>query len=202
MYRNIVFDLGGVVVEYNPRDYLADRFFNERIEKRLYEAVFGSEEWQLLDQGKLTWGEAFQIFIQRGQDKEMLFEMQALLENWTDMLTTRKPTIALLKLLKKKGFDLYYLSNISKETLALLARRNYFKLFSGGVASYEVGVNKPDPLIYDTLLDKYDLVPEETIFTDDRKPNAAAAFGAGITGIQFKNVKGFCKSLLSYGIDV
>lgn len=202
MYRNIVFDLGGVVVDYNPKDYLADRFFNERIEKKLYDAVFGSEEWQLLDQGKITWADAFQIFMQRGQDRDMAFEMQALLEDWTEMLATRKPTIILLKMLKKKGFNLYYLSNISKDALNFLARRSFFKLFSGGVASYEVGVNKPDPLIYDALLDKYSLIPEETIFTDDRKPNAAAAFECGMTGIQFKTVKGFCKMLVTYGIDV
>lgn len=202
MYRNIVFDLGGVVVDYNPKDYLADKFFHEVTEKKLYDAVFGSEEWQLLDRGEITWEEAFAIFMKRGRDKDIEFEMQALLESWTEMLTVRRPTIVLMKLLKKKGFNLYYLSNVSQDVLNLLSRKGFWKFFSGGVASCEVRSNKPDMRIYEALLGKYGLAPEETIFTDDKKANAAAAFNAGITGIQFKNVKGLCKMLVTYGIDV
>ena len=202
MYRNIVFDLGGVVVDYSPKDYLAERFFNERIEKKLYNSVFASEEWKLLDRGELSWEESFEIFMQRGESKGLSFEMQALLENWTEMLSTRRPTIILMELLRKKGFDLYYLSNISYETLGYISRRTFWDLFSGGVASCEVNANKPDPTIYQALLDRYRLVPEETIFTDDDKTNAASAFDVGITGIQFKNVKSFCKMLVNYGVDI
>lgn len=202
MYHNIVFDIGGVVVNYNPKDYLADKFFNERIEKKLYDAVFASEEWRLLDRGDIVWEEAFPIFMQRGDDKGVAFEMQALLENWTEMLETRKATVTLMKLLKRKGFDLFYLSNISERVLELLERRKFWKLFSGGVASFEVSANKPDPRIFEALLDRYQLVPEETIFTDDHKLNALAAFDHGMTGIQFTGVKDFAKSMVTYGIDI
>lgn len=202
MYRNIVFDIGGVVVNYNPKDYLADRFFNERTEKKLYDAVFASEEWRLLDRGDIMWEEVFPIFMQRGDDKGVAFEMQTLLEEWTEMLTTRKATVAMMKLLKKKGFDLYYLSNISENVLDLLARRGFWKLFNGGVASFEVHINKPDPRIFEALLDKYYLDPAETLFTDDHKVNALAAFELGMTGIQFTNVKDLAKAMVTYGIDI
>jgi putative hydrolase of the HAD superfamily len=202
VYHNIVFDLGGVVVNYSPRDYLVDHFYNERIENQLFSAVFGSEEWQLADMGKLSWDEAAAIFTQRGQDMDLAFEMQTLLDEWTDMLTTRKATVALMRLLKNKGFGLYYLSNISLEVLRLLEVRDFWQLFDGGLTSCQAGVIKPDLAIYRQLLDKYGLIPQETIFTDDARENTAAAFEVGITGIQFKSVKNFCKMLVTYGIDI
>lgn len=202
MYRNFVFDIGGVVVNYNPKDFLATRFFNERIEKKLYDAVFGSAEWELLDRGEITWSEAKQIFLRRGAQRDMAIEMQALLDEWVDIFTTNRATVTLMRLLKKKGFNLYYLSNISKETFYYLSGRRFWRYFDGGIASFELGICKPDPRIYEELIAKYELVPEETIFTDDDKENSLAAFEAGITGIQFRNVQSLCKMLVQYGIDV
>lgn len=202
MYQNIVFDLGGVVVDYSPQDFLVDMFFHERTEKKLYDAVFGSEEWLLMDKGELTWRQAKDIFLERGKKRDVAFEMQALLDDWQKMLTTRKPTIELMKLLKKQDFKLYYLSNISKETLAVLSKRNFWPLFDGGVASYEVNALKPNPIIYDALLEKYDLNPEETIFIDDNEDNALAAVETGITGIPFINIKNLCKMMVEHGVDI
>ncbi|MDL2253124.1 HAD family phosphatase [Ruminococcaceae bacterium OttesenSCG-928-I18] len=202
MYKNLVFDLGGVVVNYNPRDYLMDRFFYERLENKLFDAVFGSEEWIMLDRGEMSLEEANEIFLQRGHKLDIAFEMQAVLDNWPEMLTDRKATINLMRLFKKKGYQLYYLSNISHEMLGLLRQRPFWSLFDGGIASCEVGICKPDPEIYEILLQKYHLSAHQTIFADDRKENALGAFSAGITGIQFHNVKNFCNMLLSYGINM
>lgn len=202
MYKNIVFDLGGVVVDYDPKEYLMERFYHERTEHFIYNAVFGSAEWVLMDQGKLAWKDAVEIFMARGVENDLAFEMKAVLSEWTELLQTRKATVNLIRILKKKGFRVYYLSNMSAEVLAYLKRRDYFTLFDGGIASYEVGLLKPDVEIYQLLIDQYQLVPQETIFTDDHKANSAAAFQAGITGIQFLNVKNFCKMLVTYGIDL
>ena len=202
MYKNLVFDLGGVVINYDPKDFLVDRFYHEHTERKLYNAVFGSEEWNQLDRGEITWRQATDIFTQRAIDRDIEFEMQAVLDEWTDMLTTRKATVALMRLLKKNGFKLYYLSNMSKEIFGLIQKRDFWPLFDGGVVSCDVGAIKPNLEIYQALLEKYDLVPQETIFTDDRKVNATIAFNVGITGIQFKNVKSFCKMLVSYGVNL
>ena len=202
MYRNIVFDIGGVVVNYNPKDYLADRFFNEKLEKKLYDAVFGSAEWGLLDSGEITWTQAKEIFMRRGRQRDMVVEMQCLLDEWVDMFTTKKAVVTLMRILKKKGFNLYYLSNISRETFYYLSGRSFWRVFDGGIASFEVKACKPDPKIFEALLKKYNLQPEETIFTDDHRENSLAAFEAGITGIHFLSVQSFCKMLVQYGIDV
>ncbi len=202
MYKNIVFDLGGVVIDYSPKDFLVDKFFSSRVENELFNAVFGSEEWQMLDRGEMTWAEAQKIFLQRGKELDLAFEMQAVMDEWTEMLQTRKATVTMMRLLKKKGFELYYLSNVSREIFEMLSQRDFWKLFDGGIASYEIGATKPDLAIYQAFLKKCNLVPQETIFTDDKKENAGMAFQAGITGIQFKNVKNFCKMLITYGIEI
>ena len=202
MYRNFVFDLGGVVVNYDPKGFLLNRFYSEGTEAKLYDAVFGSDEWKQLDKGTLTWREAAGIFMARAREMDLVFEMTAVLEEWTEMLSTRKATITLLQLFKKKGFQLYYLSNMCSEVHSMLQKRSFWPLFDGGILSYEVGMNKPDIDMYRALLRKYALLPHETIFTDDNKDNANAAFEAGIAGIHFKNLKDFCKMLVTYGVDV
>ncbi len=202
MVQNLVFDIGGVVVNYNPRDYLVERFYHERTENKIYDAAFGSEEWEMLDRGLISWREAAEIFMRRARERDVAFEMRAVLEEWTDMLTTRKATVTLLRLLKKKGFKLYYLSNISKDVCEFLKNRDFWLLFDGGLFSCDVGLTKPDIEIYRLLAKNYKLVPQETIFTDDNIENAEAAYAAGFTGIQFTDVTSFCKMLVAYGIDV
>ncbi len=202
MYRNILFDIGGVVVDYSPKDFLVDKFYNERTEKRLYDAVFGSPEWKMLDNGVITWEQAYEIFMKRGQNRGMAFEMRTVLDEWTDMLTTRNATVALMRTFKKRGLDLYYLSNMPKEVYAFLQNRKFWPLFEGGIFSYEVGISKPDVEIFHLVLKKYNLDPGETIFIDDMRENASAAFEAGITGIPFTNVKNLCKMLVTYGVEI
>ncbi len=202
MYHNIIFDMGGVVIDYNPKDYLAERFYHERTERSIYDAVFGSEEWKLMDEGKMSWSDASQIFMQRGIRKNIAFEMRAVLEEWPEMMTTRRATVTLMRVLKKKGFELYYLTNVASEVLEFWKKRKFWSLFEGGVASCEVGTSKPSLDIYKTLLGNYRLTPQECIFIDDTKANASAAFEVGITGIQFRNVKNLCKMLVTYGIEL
>ncbi len=202
MYHTIVFDIGGVVVNYNPKEFLVDKFYRERTEKRLYDAVFGSREWEMLDKGEITWRQAEDIFMRRGSEKGLGFEMRAVLDEWPEMLTNRKSTVSLLRLLKKRGFRLLYLSNLSHHAREALREREFWPLFDGGILSCEVGLLKPDLAIYKALIQKYDLFPQETIFTDDLKKNTAAAFEVGITGIQYTDVKSFCQMLFTYGIDL
>ncbi len=202
MYKNLIFDLGGVVVNYNPKDYLAEQFFYERIEKMLYDMVFASEEWRQLDLGEITFLQANEIFMKRAESENLGFEMRALLDNWTEMLSNRQATINLMRIFKKQGYQLFYLSNISHDVLAQLKKRSFWSMFDGGIASCEVGLAKPDPTVYRLLLDSYKLDPRECIFADDRKENALAAFEVGITGIQFFDVKNFCKMLVGYGVTL
>ncbi|MBP8855651.1 MAG: HAD family phosphatase [Oscillospiraceae bacterium] len=200
MYKNIVFDLGGVLVDYQPREFLVDHFMNERLENELYDITFGSKEWRMLDAGEITRQEANCTMLAKAAECKRIFEVEMILSDWMDMMKTREETVALMKKLKRKGYSLFYLSNIAKDTLEQVSRRKFWELFDGGVASCDIGINKPDLRIYEALLAKYNLVADETIFTDDNKLNASAAFDVQITGIHFKNVRSLTKALDSYGV--
>ena len=201
LYKNIIFDLGGVVVDFDPREFLVDHFMNERVEDQLYDITFGSEEWLQLDAGLLTREEGDRIMREKGAALRRSFEVGVILDDWYDMLRTKDDTVQLIKRLKKRGYGVFYLSNISWDVLEMLQQRKFWQLFDGGVASCEVKLTKPDLRIYHALLAKYGLSAAESIFIDDNTANASAAFDADITGIHFKNVRTLQRALLSYGVE-
>ena len=201
LYKNIVFDLGGVVVDFNPREFLVDHFLNEKIENQLYDITFGSAEWLKADAGVLNREEAYRIMREKGKSLGLAFETDTILTDWFDMLNTKDDTVQLMKRLKKRGYKIFYLSNIASDVLDTLKQRRFWPLFDGGVASCEVHLLKPDYRIYQALLQKYRLVASESIFIDDNKTNASAAFDADMVGIHFRNVRTLQRALKSYGVE-
>lgn len=201
MLRNVVFDLGGVVVDYEPRAFLVDHFLNEKLEDQLFEITFGSEEWKLLDANQITRQEANRIMREKGAAIGRSFEVDVILTDWFDMLNTKDDTVQLLKRLKKRGYRLYYLSNMAADVLELIAQRKFWRLFDGGIASCEIGVNKPDPRIYQALLYKYSLAAKETLFLDDSRDNALAAYQLGIPAIHYRGLKPALANMIKLGIS-
>ncbi len=202
MYKNIVFDLGGVVVGFDPLNYLADRFCDEVLEQDLFQLTFASNEWKKMDAGELTREQAEQEMLTAAKNSGYFFEVQGILDDWTSMLRTQYAVVAIIKELKRRNYNVYYLSNISRDILNLLEQRDFWELFDGGVASCELMVNKPSPIIYETLLERYNLNREETIFTDDNPINVKAAYDLGITAIQFQGAPSLAKSFTAYGIEM
>ena len=189
------------MVDFDPREFLVDHFMNERVEDQLYDITFGSEEWLQMDAGLLTREEGDRIMREKGAALRRSFEVGVILDDWYDMLRTKDDTVQLIKRLKKRGYGVFYLSNISWDVLEMLQQRKFWQLFDGGVASCEVKLTKPDLRIYHALLAKYGLSAAESIFIDDNTANASAAFDADITGIHFKNVRTLQRALLSYGVE-
>ena len=171
MYKSIVFDLGGVMVDFAPRAYLVDRICNAEIEEQVYDLTFGSEEWKQLDAGLVSRFDGNQAMLRNA--KAAGRRMQELVRR-----------------LKNHGYSVYYLSNIPEDVLALLKERGVLDRFDGGVASCEVHINKPDPRIYQALLDKYGLKASECVFIDDNLANVQAAFTLGFVGIRMKESVG------------
>lgn len=202
MYKNIIFDLGGVVVEFSPHDFLLDRFYSETVESAVYDITFGSETWKQLDAGLITREQANEEMLANGKAAGYGFEVQSVLDDWMRSLKTRRKTVEVMNRLKKMGFSLYYLSNIAQDTLEELCQRDFWQLFDGGIASCEVKVNKPDPSIYQKLIETYGLVCSESIFVDDSKDNTTAAFDLGITGIHYKGSTSFIRALNTCGIPI
>ena len=190
MYKNIIFDLGGVMVDFAPRAYLVDRICNEEIEEQVYDLTFGSEEWKQLDAGLVSRFDGNQAMLRNAKAAGREFEVQGVLDDWLHILRPRRRMQELVRKLKSRGYCVYYLSNIPEDVLAFLTARDLKGLFDGGVASCEVHINKPDPRIYKALLDKYQLKAGESVFIDDRLENVQAAFRLGFAGIQMKDSVG------------
>ena len=190
MYKNIVFDFGGVMVDFDPKEYLVDRFCNADVEEQVSALTFDSEEWKLLDAGLITRFEANQRMLTHAKEHDCVFEVQGVLDDWMHILRPRLRMLELVRRLKNHGYCVYYLSNIPQDVLELLIERGVLAQFDGGVASCEVQVNKPDPQIYKALLKKYQLKASECVFIDDRLENVQAAFALGFAGIQMKDSVG------------
>ena len=190
MYKNIIFDLGGVMVDFDPKTYLVDRFCNAEVEEQVSQLTFESEEWKLLDAGLITRSEANLRMLARAKEYGRAFEVQGVLDDWMHILRPRRRMQELVRRLKNHGYSVYYLSNIPEDVLALLKERGVLDRFDGGVASCEVHINKPDARIYQALLDKYSLKADECVFIDDNLANVQAAFALGFAGIQMKESVG------------
>ena len=175
MYKNIVFDFGGVMVDFDPKEYLVDRFCNADVEEQVSALTFDSEEWKLLDAGLITRFEANQRMLAKAREQGCAFEVQGVLDDWMHILRPRRRMQELVQKLKAHGYCVYYLSNIPEDVLDLLMNRDMKGLFDGGVASCEVHINKPDPRIYKVLLEKYHLKAQESVFIDDRLDNVQSA---------------------------
>ena len=201
MYKNIIFDFGGVVVQFNPKDFLMDHFMNKRAEEIVYELTFGSQEWQDLDRGTITREEGNAAMLENAARVNRVFEVQTVIDEWPTILRTKESTVHTMQKLKAAGYRLYYLTNIPADIMDELRQREWFSLFDGGVASCEVHLCKPEPAIYTTLMQTCNLA-YESIFIDDNKVNAQAAYNLGITGILYKNPKSFERALRACGIEL
>ena len=186
MYKNIVFDFGGVMVDFDPHKYLIDLFGNRGLEEEVYDLTFGSREWRLLDAGRITRREANERMLERARAVGRGFEVEGVLDDWMSMLRPRR----------------YYLSTRPEDVLDLLMHRDCEGLFDGDVAPCEVKINKPDPRIYQALLDKYRLRADECIFIDDRADNLVAASALGFGIYEMHNVGTLLRSLPTFGVSL
>ncbi|MCH3940793.1 MAG: HAD family phosphatase [Bacteroidales bacterium] len=199
MIKNIVFDFGGVLLDWNPR-YLYRQYFKTEEEMENLFAKVGLYDWNAtLDAGK-----PFAEGVKELQDRfpEYAKEIQLFDDEWRRTVQGCFPeSVALLKKLKAGGLGIYGLSNWSWEKAeGLIKEYDFFKLFDGMVISGIEKVSKPDPKIYQILLNRYHLQAEECVFIDDNAANIQAAEALGFNAIVFDdihNVTDKLKSLIS-----
>jgi len=182
MIKNVVFDLGNVLLSFVPSEYLDKKNYPENIKARILSEIFHSEEWQMLDRGEITSEEVIDIISSRSTLKRE--EIAHIFNLRTDILFPLDNNVKLLPILKKRGFKLYFLSNFPMDIFEEVTSGYYFfKYFDGGVISAQAKSVKPDSRIYKILFDKYSLIPEECIFIDDLEINVKAAEALGMKGI-------------------
>lgn len=184
--RNIVFDLGGVVFYWRPESIIAQAFERPEDRARLQADVFTHRDWIDLDRGVINLRDVSQRLAARtGLDIQ---DVKYLLELVPRSLTPIPSTLALMYRLKRQGYRLYCLSNMGHFTFDYLKDRySFWNVFEGVVISAHLRMVKPEPEIYQHLLDTYGLEPAATVFIDDLAPNLEAAAAFGIKTIHFQS---------------
>lgn len=184
MKKNVIFDLGGVLVDWNPR-YFYRSVFNDDARMEDFLSTCCNSEWIVAMDAGLTAKEN----IARGQKACPKYAKELALydEGWHHMFGGAiEGTVEILKDLKKAGTPLYALTNWSAEKFPW-AKKNFpfLDLFEGIVVSGEEKAIKPNPEIYKRLLTRYNLKAEDCVFIDDNAANVEAARALGMAGIRF-----------------
>lgn len=197
--RNIIFDLGNVLITFDPLDFLT-HLLNDGEKVRLcHSLIIQSPEWRELDRGLISVEQAKSIFIERQPALREAVEL--FFQHWLSMFQPIPETVALVDELRAAGYRLYVLSNIIRESYEDLRERlTFWDRFEGIVVSYALKTAKPEPAIYRYLLDHYRLQPEECLFIDDMEANVAGARAVGIPAVRFDSAGDLRKMLQERGI--
>lgn len=186
MIKNIVFDLGNVLISFNPSGFLDKKGYSSEEKNIILNDIFRSQEWIRIDKGEITTPEAIELISARSSLKKD--EIVSFFDLRREILFPLEQNIKVLSGLKKRGFRLYFLSNFPDDLFDEVYSGNvFFKYFSGGIISARVKTAKPDRKIFDILLEKYSLLPGECLFIDDIEINVQTAKKVGMRTIWFND---------------
>ena len=200
--RNVVFDLGGVMINYNPGQFIADMGYEGDYAKELCDAIFFDPLWKDMDIGRFeTYEEALPEFIKHHphleKDIRRFFK-----PGWFEVYTLKQETECILyDWVYEKGYDIYILSNFSKDGFTYVENKYlFFRKSKGKVVSAFEKCIKPQPEIYRILLDRYGLKPVESVFIDDYQVNVDAAISVGMKSIRFVDPEDAKRKLMEMGV--
>lgn len=197
----VVFDLGGVLVDWDPR-YLYRKLLpdDEAVEKFLAEVT--TPQWNREQDAGRSWDEAVAVLSEQFPEHSEL--IAAYHHRWTEMISGQiDGTVTTLRALHEAGVPLYALTNWSAEKFPY-ARDTFewMSWFRGIVVSGAERLVKPDPRIYHTLLDRYGVQASSAVYIDDSLPNVEAARVLGFTAIHFTGPDQLAADLAAVGLPV
>jgi 2-haloacid dehalogenase len=182
--KAVVFDLGGVLIEWDPR-HLYRKLLADEAAVEEFLATVCTPEWNAEQDRGRPFAEGVAELVER--HPEHAAAIAAYHERWPEMVAGDIPgTVEVLAELRAAGVPLYALTNWSAETFAITRGRfEFLEWFDGLLVSGEERVTKPDPAIFQLLLDRFGLDPTATVFVDDSEANVAAARRLGFDAIRF-----------------
>lgn len=201
MIKNIVFDLGNVLLSWKPGEFLLKSGYDEETTRLILDTVFRSQTWLSLDNGDITKEEAIDIMALKSSLKRD--HIESLFNLCTEIIFPLHNNIKLLPGLKKQGLRLYYLSNFPLDFFKeVKTEYNFFKYFDGGIISAEVNKSKPDPDIYRILLERFRLDPFESLYIDDIDSNVRSAELIGMKVIHLAETDCLENKLSEFGVKL
>lgn len=186
MIKNVILDMGNVLLDYNP-DIILDKITNNIKEKQiLKKELFEGPEWIQGDLGYITNEEKY-LSIKQRINESLHEKLRLCVYNWDICMVPIKDAKEFCKFIKDKGYGIYILSNASSDFYKYFPKHFELKFFDGIIVSSDIHIIKPDIEIYLHLLNKYNLKPSECLFIDDRADNLRGAEKVGMKTYLFKN---------------
>ena len=195
--KNVVFDVGQVLLEWNPAATIARLHADPAVQAVIRQQMFEHADWHEFDRGGLSYDAAIGHFAKAtglapAQTRELI-------DATRESLTPIPGTLALVEDLAAAGIHLYLLSNMPASTYEDLVRKHaFFSRFKYLVISGQILLIKPDPAIFEHLVEKTGIVPAESVFIDDIRRNVDAARGCGFQAIQFRDPQSCRQELRTY----
>jgi putative hydrolase of the HAD superfamily len=199
--KNVIFDVGGVLLDWNPARILESIYADRTERAAMREVIFRHADWLELDRGTLSEAELLLRVAKRAG--RAVPELANLFGHVRESLQPKLDTVALLVSLSARRVPLYCLTNMPPGTYAWLRQRfEFWNLFNGIAASGEIGLVKPQPEIFEYLLNRYGLAAADTVFIDDHAANIAAAKGLGLHAILFQTAEQCAAELSALQINI
>ncbi len=182
MIKNIIFDIGNVILNFNINEVLPKFTTNKEEQKFILENIINSPEWlgnALIDTGYISREDAIEIVKDRTNhcNDKLIVDFW---KNYNDFAQVDERVLSLIRKLKDNNYKIYLLSNINPYTFEFVNKSDLFNLVDGYVLSYKEHKVKPYKAIYNVLLERYKLLPNECIFIDDNEKNIATGNLMGI----------------------
>ena len=195
----VVWDLGGVLIDWDPR-YLYRSLFDDEAAMEVFLATVCTPEWNRAQDAGRPWAEAVEELASRHPDRRDL--ITAYWERWHETLGDAiAPTVAILDELRCDSVRLVALTNWSGETFPIARPRfPFLDWFEGIVVSGDERLAKPDPRIFELVLTRYRLDRATTLFIDDSQENVRAAADLGLIAIRYLDAETLRRDLRGFGL--
>jgi len=195
MINTIIFDFGKVLINWEPRN-LYRKIFSDEKEMEYFLSDVCTMDWNEQQDAGRSWQNGIDLLVPQFPKYEK--EINAYFDRWEEMLGGEiSGTVEILKKLKDSGkYRLYGLTNWSAETFPIAVKQfEFLNWFDGILVSGDEGIKKPDPAIYELLLDRYNIDRDTAVFIDDSMRNVKAAKKIGIESIHFTDPEALAVSL-------
>lgn len=185
MIKAVIFDIGNVLTDFAWQEMYKEKGLDGETFDRVAKATVQSHYWCELDRGIMTFEEVMEKFV--SLDREMEDEIRRVLADMHGIVTGRVYAAPWVCSLKERGLKVYVLSNFSEKIWKdCIDALEFYEFTDGGIISYKEHLIKPEPAVYNLLLERYGLCANECVFIDDLAENIDAAKTQGIHGIVFE----------------
>lgn len=201
MINTIIFDIGNVLAHFGWREYLVSCNYDEETLKKISNATVQSDFWLEWDRGAKESAELIELSCTREPSVEK--EIRDFFENFHSMIVEYDYAAELVQQLRSNEYKVYILSNYSKTGFEMQKDKfEFMKFIDGGIVSYKIKKVKPEPEIYQALLEKYQFNPSEAVFLDDLQVNVDAAREQGLNAIRFESYDQAIAELRELGVRI